>query len=397
MNASERRETGRLAVAGRQGETGRMRTVGVEEEMLLVDIHSGRPRAVSDRLLSHVDRSWPSAAGAGSEVGGSIDTEFQQEQVETDTRPVERMDALEAELRVWRDRAIAAARETGSRVAAMGTSPLPVEPSRVAEPRYLAMEERFGLTAKEQLTCGCHVHVSVESDDEGVAVLDRIRVWLPSLLALSANSPFWEGQDSSYASYRSQAMTRWPASGPTEPFGSAAGYHRLVDDMTESGVLLDKGMVYFDARLSHRYPTVEIRAADVCLDIGDAVVLAALCRALVETSAAGWLAGEPAPEASTALLRLATWQAGRDGVTGLLLDPRTHRPAPAPQVIGQLFAHVQPALASAGDQMLVESGLDRLLARGSGAVRQRAVMERTGSLVDVVADAVRVTAGHESA
>jgi len=84
-----------------------------------------------------------------------------------------------------------------------------------------------GLTCAEQLTCGCHVHVAVSSDEERVAVLDRIRPWLAVLTALTNNSPFWNGADTGYAGYRTQAWNHWPATGPTELFGSAAGRARL--------------------------------------------------------------------------------------------------------------------------------------------------------------------------
>ena len=134
-------------------------------------------------------------------------------------------------------------------------------------------------------TPGCHVHVSISSPDEGVAVLDRIRPWLPVLLALSANSPFWQGRDSAYASFRYQAWTRWPSAGPTDAFGTVEVYRQTVQQMVRTGTLLDTGMVYFDARLSDHYPTIEIRISDVCLYADDAALIAALARALVETEA----------------------------------------------------------------------------------------------------------------
>ena len=99
------------------------------------------------------------------------------------------------------------------------------------KPRYEAMAVRFGLTAHEHLTCGCHVHVSVDSEAEAVGVLDRIRIWIPILLAISANSPFWQGSDTGYESYRSQVVRRWPSSGPTDVFGSVANYRDLVSGM----------------------------------------------------------------------------------------------------------------------------------------------------------------------
>ena len=223
------------------------------------------------------------------------------------------------------------------------------------------MAERFGLTANEQLACGCHVHVSVESDDEAIGVLDRIRVWLPTLLALSANSPFWQGTDTRYASFRSQTMVRWPISGPTDVFNTAANYRARLADVLASGVLLDEAMVYSDARPSHRYPTVEIRVADVCLDVRDAVLVAALCRGLVETAARQWTAGEPPPSTSTELLRLATWQASREGISGHLLDPHTPGPGRHATSSTELVEYVGPALRSTGDERLVDDRIDRSL------------------------------------
>jgi carboxylate-amine ligase len=150
------------------------------------------------------------------------------------------------------------------------------------------------------------VHVSISSPDEGVAVLDRIRPWLPVLLAISANSPFWQGRDSAYASYRYQAWSRWPSAGPTEPFGSTEVYRQTVQQMVSTGALLDSGMVYFDARLSEHYPTVELRISDVCLYADDAALIAALARALVETEARLWRAGSAIPAHRIEMLRLAS-------------------------------------------------------------------------------------------
>src|SRR5690606_7337785 len=192
------------------------RTLGVEEEFLLVDPDTGRPRAVGQAVL---------AASADRELAG----ELQQEQVETATKPCHTLDELSAQIRAARSAAAAAAADAGAALVPLGTSPLAVEPTITPSRRYAEMARRFGLTVAEGLTCGCHVRVAGDSPDEGVAVLDRIRPWLAPLLALSVNSPFWNGEDSGYRSFRTQVWQRWPVAGPYARFGSAAAYREFVD------------------------------------------------------------------------------------------------------------------------------------------------------------------------
>ncbi len=360
------------------------RSVGVEEELLLVEPETGQPRAVAGMVLQEARR----AAEADAD---SLEFELQQQQLETNSRPCHSLDELHREVRRCRAVAATAAAKAGAQVAALATSPVIVEPELVSSHRYQRMSEAFGLTAHEQLTCGCHVHVEISSDDEGVAVLDRIGPWLATLLALSANSPFWQGQDSSYASFRYQAWGRWPSSGPTEPFGSAQRYHQTLQQMERTRTLLDTGMVYFDARLSEHYPTIEIRIADVCLQADDAVLLAALTRALVETGARAARDGKPVPPTRTELLRLARWRASRSGLEQDLLDPMTGLPEEATTVIGLLLGHCRDALADAGETEVVRELLAALLARGNGAAFQRAAYRQSGRLADVVTSAVAAT------
>ncbi len=375
-----------------------MRTVGIEEELLVVDAESGRPVSVAERVrrdAASPNRLDKAGLGGGPNhaPGEPVGAELNRQQVETGTSPCADMEELDADVRRWRSLATTTARQHGAKVVAAATSPVEVEPDMERDPRYQEIREWYGLTVAEHLTCGFHTHVSVEGPEEGVAVLDRIRAWLPPLLALSANSPYWQGKDTSYASFRSQAMVRWPSAGPSDVFGSAQAYHAMVAAMVESGVLLDEGMVYFDARLSRHYPTLEVRVADVCLHAEDAVLIAALCRGLVDTAAREWADGTPPPDVPTAMIRLAGWQAGRAGLEGNLLDPMTSQPRKAADVLGDLVRHVRAALEDNGDADLVDERLAAVLARGNGAQRQRSVFEKTGRLSDVVADLARVTAG----
>jgi carboxylate-amine ligase len=371
------------------------RSVGVEEELLLVQPDTGRPQAVAGTVLHAAELAAQEAANSqpssDQDAEPELELELQQQQLETNSRPCRLLTDLHEELRRCRAAAATAAERVGAQVAALATSPLEVVPELAGTQRYQRMSDAYGLTAHEQLTCGCHVHVEITSDDEGVAVLDRIGPWLSVLLALSANSPFWQGRDSSYASYRYQAWGRWPSSGPTEPFGTAERYRETLRQMVDTGTLLDTGMVYFDARLSEHYPTLEIRIADVCLRADDAVLIAALARALVETEARAAREALPGRPVRTELLRLAGWRASRSGLDDVLISPVTGQPEQAAGVVRALVGHCQDALDDTGDADTVAELLTALLARGTGTAFQRDAYRSSGGLADMISRAVTVT------
>jgi carboxylate-amine ligase len=313
--------------------------MGVEEELLLVDRTTGVPVPVADDVLAAAD-----LAGA-----------------------------------------------SGAHAAPLASAPLPVTPHPRNSDRFQRMVERFGALPRHTLTCGLHVHVGIGSDAEGVAVLDRIRTWLPVLIAMSANSPFQQGEDTQHASYRTVAWNQWPSAGPSERFGSAHRYRAVCESMLSTGALLDPAMLYLDARLSRAHPTVEVRVADVPMDPGVTVTIAGLVRALVDTAVAEWHAGVAAPDVPACTIRLANWRAALGGIEHELVHPVSGRAAPATEVVMMLLEHVLPALTANGDDQLVERGIADLFATGTGAARQRAVHATTGDLA-----AVTLAAAHTS-
>jgi carboxylate-amine ligase len=147
----------------------------------------------------------------------------------------------------------------------------------------------------------------------------------------------------------------------------------------------------FDARLSARHPTVEIRVSDVCLDPRDTVLIAALVRALVETAAREWEAGVEPDGVPAIILRQSVWMASRWGIQGELLHPVTHRPDSALRVISALHDHVRDVLEESGDGAYVEEALGRVLNNGTGATRQLQSYGRHGQLADVVTHAIGLT------
>jgi len=279
-----------------------------------------------------------------------------------------------------------AALQAGSLVVASGSHPFADWRDQAVTPkgRYLELDRTFRLLAWELLICGCHVHVAVEDPEGAIRVIDRCRPWMPTLLALSANSPFWQGVDSGYCSYRTQIFDRLPVTG-TPPFlGSRAEYDRMVEELVATGSMADATRLYWDVRPSARFPTVEFRVCDVALTTDEAVMAASLIRALVRTCHAQAVAGEPAPQVRPEVVRSARWRASRDGLDGELVDLGARQTRPAAEVVDGLVAFVRADLEDSGEWDEVSALVAQTLAQGNGARRQREVAERTGSLEELV-------------
>ncbi|MFI9584649.1 glutamate--cysteine ligase [Streptomyces sp. NPDC052236] len=353
--------------------------MGVEEEYFLVDPLT---REVVPYAVDVVKK-------AAEDLGDLVSQELGQYQVEAQTPPCGEFDDLYGELRRIRARVATAAEALGARTAAVGAPPLGnATPMPVSDgPRCLNQVQGYRGLVHEHVICATHVHVCVPDRERAVLVSNHLRPWIPLLVALSANSPFFSGRDTGYASWRRLMWQRWPISGPPPYFSSPAEYDRLVVALLESGTLLDQRMLFWDVRPSSRYPTIEVRAADIPMTAEESALLAVLVRALTITALRAVDRGDPGPDLPAELLRAACWRAARDGLRGEGMDPRTGRLTAAGSQVASLLGHIGPALEETGDRQTVDSLLRRLTATGTGADRQRAVYARRGSLTDVV-DAV---------
>ena len=361
-------------------------TLGVEEEYLLVD--AVEPRAVEavEEVFDHVPDS----------LRDSVQHEYQRCQIEVASPPQLDLSALRTALQDLRAGVADAAEQAGVRLLAMGTGPAAGPHIRVVDkPRYHRMRERFGDLSPGAGMCGMHVHVSIPDDETGVQILNHLRPWLPIFQAATTNSPLFEGRDTSYASWRSMMWERWPTVGPSPYLESFEHYQTMIADLEASGAALDEGMLYWYARLSANYPTVEIRMGDVTPTPDDAVLLAALARALVATLLRQVQDEIPAPDVPHPLLMAAHWRAAHDGLEGVNIDMATREPRPAWRLMRQLFDYVRPELERHGDLETATVLMGRLRAHGTGAARQRAVLSQGGSVADVVDRMARVTRGAE--
>lgn len=361
-----------------------LRTVGVEEEFLLVDPETGQGVPAVDRVFEHVP----------DDLRGQVQHEFQTSQIEIGSPPGLELGALRHSLGLLRAGLANAADAAGVRLVAVGAGLVdgPIPPV-FDNPRFHRMVEQFGPLVDGPGNNGMHVHVGIPDPETGVQVLNHLRPWLPILHAVTTNSPFHNGQDTGYASWRSVLWERWPSVAPTPWLESYAHYQWLVDQLVATGMLLDEGMVYWYARLSAHYPTVEIRIGDVCPSLDDTILVAGLVRSLVGTALTDIEQGREPIRIDHHLLTAAHWRAAHDGLDGLAVDPVRGGTLPAWQLLDRLVEKVTPELERHGDLSEISDLLDRLRKEGTGATRQRAAYARRGELSDVVADLARQTRG----
>ncbi len=362
----------------------RTMTLGVEEELHVVDLATGALVPRGDEVL----------AAARPALGERVTRELNLCQVETATPVCHDLAEVHAAVQEARTALLDAAAPEGLGVIAAGTHPFgrwedqEIDRSR---PRYRALERTYETLAREQIICGCHVHVGFEDVEDRFPALAQVRSWLPVLLALSANSPHWQGEDTGYASFRHQVWRRWPTAGLPPDLNSSAEYERVVRELVDAQVVADGTFLYWDVRPSERYPTLEIRAFDTCLRAEDVTALAGAVRALLWSSVDGGRSLEPLrPEVLDASL----WRASRYGVEAELVSPLSGQVVPAREVVEALLEHCHEGLEAHGDTEVVTAGLHRILTRGSGASDQRSLIAAHGGDEQAVAqDLVALTAG----
>ncbi|WP_433797638.1 carboxylate-amine ligase [Actinoplanes sp. CA-252034] len=318
--------------------------------------------------------------------------EFRHSMIEMVTPVCASLDEAGAHLLRHRRAVADAARTVGVCLVAVGATPV-AEPEMTVtgNPRYKAIAEHYGRIVDDPAVCGCHVHVGVPDRELAVQVGNHLRPWLPVLQALTVNSPVHAGTDTGHASWRAMQLDRWPGLGPSPWLASADDLDRTVAVAVASGIMLDESLVLWHARPSAVYPTVEVRVADVCPTAADALLLTGLVRALVATAIDDIAAGRFAPPITDHAVRAAHWNAAHQGLTDTLLDVRQERARPAWDLVADLAGTIGPALDRSGDRPVVEAGLARLRAEGTGTDRQRRVLADVGDVASMLAAASRWT------
>lgn len=341
-------------------------TVGVEEEFLLIDPVTRAAAPAAEPVLATAKKD---ACGA---AGTDLHHELQSTQIEASTGICVDLDELGSRVLDARRRLAAAAQENGVRLVSAGT---PVLTDRgipqLENERFQSITERFRGVVSNYQASACHVHIGVDNPDLAVAVTNHLRPWLPTLIALSGNSPFDQGADSGYESWRAMEMSRFPGSGIPPWHGSAEDWRSHVERLVDCGVLVDDRMTFWLARPSVQWPTVEVRAADAAGTVDEAMLQAALTRALVQTALTELEHGHEGAHIDDSLCEAAVWSAARYGLVGQAIHLPRRRAMPATRVLAELLDFVRPALEETGDLPRVEEMVASITKRGTGAARQR--------------------------
>lgn len=357
-------------------------TIGVEEEYQIIDPYT---RELSQQ--AHV--ILPEAQALLDKE--TVQFEMVLSQIEIATRICHSLVEVQHELTRMRSGVIAAANKVGQRIAAAGIHPFSHWNKQQVTPkeRYRNLIDTYQQLIREQVIFGCHVHIGIPDQEVAIQILNHARGWLTPIIALTANSPFWLGADTGYQDYRTGLWWTVPLAGPPPAFASYDAYRGMIQRLITTESIDDATKIYWDLRLSERFPTLEFRIMDVCMTIDEAVMVTGLIRALVRKAYDQVMRKVPAPDVTTDQLRAMHWRAARYGLNDRLFDVQAQRIIPARQCVEQFLAFLRPALEAEGDWQRVSSSTYQILQEGNGARRQHTIYRRTGdfhAVVDYIVD-----------
>jgi carboxylate-amine ligase len=351
-------------------------TIGIEEEFQVVD-------PTTRELRSHIAEIF----AQGQEVlKGRMKPELHQPVVEIGTEICR--DIHEARRDVTATRAYLArlARENGLRIAAAGTHPFSHWASveiTGGNPRYERLVEELQMVARANLIFGLHVHIGVEDREAQIRIMNQVAYFLPHVLTLAVNSPFWLGRDTGWMSYRCKVFDKFPRTNMPDYFSSYGEFQEYVNLLVKTGCVIDGRQIWWDVRPHILYPTLEYRICDIPMRAEETIAIAALLQAV---TAKLWrlMSGNLSFRTyRRALVMENKWRAARWGMGGKLIDFGKEEEVEVKSLIAELLEFVDEVVDDLGSRDAIRY-VETMLERGSGAERQLAVWRRTQDLKAVV-------------
>jgi glutamate---cysteine ligase / carboxylate-amine ligase len=357
-------------------------TIGIEEELMLLD-----PGDLS--LAQGIEGILEAVPPA---LDGQVKPELMQSVLEIATKPCQTVGEAGDELRKLRRTVAAIAEEQGMGVAASGTHPFArwEDQKIVKRRRYEELIGELGFIARQELIFGTHVHVAIDGPDRAIYVADGIRLFLPLLLALSANSPFWRGHLTGMMSARTPVFRAFPRAGIPPHYGTWETYSSRVEQMMRGGAIGDYTYLWWDVRPHPNLGTVETRIFDQQTTLDHTIALAALTISLAHRMCAAYDAEDPLGEYPSELIDDNKVRAALRGMDGTLIDFFRGEQLPAERMASALVEELTADAAQLGCSAELEL-LDDLLGRQTGAHRQLRHWERHRDLSALVEEMIADT------
>jgi carboxylate-amine ligase len=357
-------------------------TLGVEEEFQVLDSETYRLRSQMSKIIDD----------GKVLLQERIKEEMHQSVVEMGTNICENIHQVRDEVSFLRQQIIKLADEEGLKVAAAGTHPFSKWDQQLItpNPRYDAIIQEMADVARGNLIFGMHVHVAIPSREEGLEILNTVRYFLPHLYALSTNSPFWEGRNTGFKSYRSKVFDKFPRTGIPPFFASVAEYDKFVDILVKTKCLDNSKKIWWDIRLHPFYPTIEFRICDVVMTVDEVTCIAALMQCLVAKLYKMNRKNQTFKNYRRLLLNENKWRAARWGIESKMIDFGKEEEVPFAKLMNELLEFIDDVV----DELDCRSEVNyvyQILEAGTGADRQLQVFNETNELVDVTKYIVKQT------
>lgn len=352
-------------------------TIGIEEEFQMVDRQTLQ---LSPRIQTILEKGH-------SVFGEQIKAEMLQSTVELISDILPNVTAARLEMRDLRAKLAQLLAAEGLALISAGTHPEAQwqQEARSPYPRYAELENEFQDVARSILIFGLHVHIGVENQEMAVILMNQLRTWLPHLLALSTNSPFWAGRMTGLKSYRSVVWKPFPRSGVPEIFPTWSDFDNYIQSLIKTGCIDNGKRIWWDIRPHPFFNTVEFRVCDMPSTLEDTIAIAALCQALVAKLSWMYKHGTTVHMLSTHFIEENKWHVMRHGLDAEILDFVLGRRLTMRQSLDETLDFVDDVLDDLGSRR--EINYIRILLddpHGTGADRQIAAYRRTGNIKDVI-------------
>src|SRR3954453_6007595 len=360
--------------------TGPAYTIGIEEELMILDAST---LELSNSIETVLD---------AYEGDGDVKPELMESGLEIAVGPHPNTHEAGRALRELRRDVSQAPGRLGLTLGAAGTHPLALwEEQRIAaRERFRDLVEARRFVARQELIFGLHVHVGIDDPEKAIHVANGMRVHVPILLALSANSPYWRGDQTGLASTRMPIFRSFPRVGIPPYYEDWADYESRIDFMVEAGVMADHTYLWYDVRPHPKFGTVEVRAMDAQTHVEHTIALTALIQAMTKELSEHFEAGEQLRDSPYEMLDENKGLAARHGLGGELVDLPDRRMVPAKELARGFYDRLREHAQDLGSENELEGILD-LLEKGTGATRQQVVYEANHDWQELLSEIVRVT------